>query len=281
MYDLKVFENKDYGELSVIVENNKVYFESTKIAKILGYKNPHKAIRNHCDKEGLTIWSVEVITGKMRDGKNAKQKVNKNFIDEGNLYRLILKSKLPNAKKFETWVVNEVLPTIRKNGVYIEDKLVDEILNNPEFLNKLLQNLKNEKLKVQALNKVIKDYEPYIKIGQLVGHCEDSISIGAFAKLLNNFGINIGRNRLFAWFRNNGYFMSQGYENHPKQKYIEQGLFKTRQFIINTNHGQEIKITTYITGKGQRYFIEKLSMIFDLTKITKGDFEYETTYKYN
>lgn len=271
MHDLKIFENEEYGEINVIVENSKVYFESTKSAKILGYTNPHKAIKNHCEKEGLTIRSVEVITGKKRDGSNAKQRVNKKFIDEGNLYRLILKSKLPNAKKFETWVVDDVLPTIRNHGAYIEDELVDEILNNPKFLIKLVENLKYEKEKVKDLNKVIKDYEPYIKIGKLVGDCEDCISIGAFAKLLNTLDINIGRNRLFAWFRNNGYIMSQGLENQPKQKYVEQGLFKTRQFIINTSHGKEIKITTYITGKGQRYFIN----------LIKGDFEYENVYKYN
>ncbi|MBO3443698.1 phage antirepressor KilAC domain-containing protein [Clostridium sp. CCUG 7971] len=271
MYDLKIFENEEYGQISVIVEDSKVYFESTKVAKSLGYANPHKAIKNHCEKEGLTIRSVEVVTGKKLDGSNAKQRVNKKFMDEGNLYRLILKSKLSSAKKFEAWVVEEVLPAIGKHGVYIEEKLVDEILNNQNFLIKLVANLKYEKEKVQILNKTIKDYEPYIKIGKLVGECEDCISIGAFAKLLNTLGINIGRNRLFNWFRNNGYLMSQGIENHPKQKYIEQGLFRTRQFIINTNHGSEIKITTYITGKGQKYFID----------LIKGDFEYENTYKYN
>lgn len=271
MYDLKIFENEEYGQISVIVEDSKVYFESTKIAKILGYANPHKAIRNHCEKEGLTICSVEVVTGKKLDGSDAKQRVNKKFIDEGNLYRLILKSKLSSAKKFEAWVIDEILPSIRKYGVYVEDELLDEILNNPKFLIKLVLNLKDEKEKVKILNKRIKEYEPYIKIGKLVGDCEDCISIGAFAKLLNTFEINVGRNRLFAWFRNNGYLMNQGIENHPKQKYIEQGLFKTRQFIINTNHGSEIKITTYITGKGQKYFID----------LIKGDFEYENTYKYN
>lgn len=271
MHDLKIFENKEYGEINVIVENSKVYFESTKVAKILGYTNPHKAIKDHCEKEGLTIRSVEVMRGKKLDGSNTIQKVHKNFIDEGNLYRLILKSKLPSAKKFEVWVVDDVLPTIRKHGAYIDDELVDEILNNPKFLIKLVENLKNEKAKVKALNKVIKDYDPYIKIGKLVGDCEDCISIGAFAKLLNTLGFNLGRNRLFTWFRNNGYLMSQGVENQPKQKYVEQGLFKTRQFIINTSHGKEIKITTYITGKGQKYFIE----------LIKGDFEYENVYKYN
>ncbi|MGL4911817.1 MAG: phage antirepressor KilAC domain-containing protein [Romboutsia sp.] len=271
MHDLKIFENEEYGKINVIVENNKEYFEASKIAKILGYSNPQKAIRDHCEKEGITIRSVGVATGYKLDGSISTQNVNKNFIDEGNLYRLIIKSKLPKAKAFEKWVVQEILPTIRKHGAYIEDDLLEELLKSPEFLKKLLNNLKDEKEKVQKLNKEIKENKPYVSIGKVVGECEDAISIGAFSKLVNSLGINIGRNRLFAWFRHNDYLMKQGLENQPKQKYIDQGLFKTRQFAVNTSSGPKIVVTTYITGKGQKYFIE----------LIKGDFGYEKNHRFN
>ncbi len=271
MFDLKVFKSSEYGEISVVFENNKEYFEATKIAQILGYTNPRKAIRDHCDKYIGTIYRAKVITGKNKDGSLKTKNINKKFIDEANLYRLVLKSKLPSAKKFEKWVVEEILPSIRRNGGYMSDETVDEILKNPEFLLKLAQKLKGEKEKVKALNKAIKDFEPYIKIGQVVGECEDAISIGAFAKMLNSLGIDIGRNRLFYWFRVNGYIMNQGNENQPKQKYVEQGLFKTRQYVVNTNNGQKIKVTTYITGKGQKYFI----------KIIGEEFGYEKNYRFH
>ena len=106
------------------------------------------------------------------------------------------------------------------------------------------------------------NYKPYINIGQTVAQSDDSISIGAFAKLLNSLGLDIGRNRLFQWFRENGYIMKQNGENQPKQVYIDMGLFKTRQMAITTSEGIAIKVTTYVTGKGQLYFIKKL----------KGDF---------
>ncbi|MCH1959847.1 phage antirepressor KilAC domain-containing protein [Romboutsia hominis] len=269
MFDLKVFKSSEYGEISVVFENNKEYFEATKVAQILGYTNPRKAIRDHCDKDMGTIYRAKVITGKNKDGSLKTKNINKKFIDESNLYRLVLKSKLPSAKKFEKWVVEEILPSIRRNGTYMDDETIDEILKNPEFLLKLAQKLKGEKEKVRELNKAIKDFEPYIKIGQVVGECEDAISIGAFAKMLNSLGIDIGRNRLFYWLRLNGYIMNQGNENQPKQKYVEQGLFKTRQYVVNTNNGQKIKVTTYITGKGQKYFI----------KIIGEEFGYEKNYR--
>ncbi len=155
MYDLRIFNNEEYGQVSVIIENNKEYFEATKIAKILGYKNPHNAINTHCKKEGVAKRSVGVSTGAKSDGSNTIQYVDKKFIDESNLYRLIIKSKLPNAKKFESWVVEEVLPSIRKNGAYITNKLIEEMVENPDLIIKLINSLK--------------EHEEYINIGKVVG----------------------------------------------------------------------------------------------------------------
>lgn len=271
MFSITSFKNKEYGDVNVIVENGKVYFESSKTAKMLGYSNPNKAVLDHCEKDGITNRYIRVSSGTNLDGIEIKRSVNKKFIDEGNLYRLILKSKLPTARKFESWVVNEILPSIRTYGAYIDDETIQNIIKNPEYLYNLAINLKEEREKVNNLKEVIKDNETYTTIGKIVSYSNDSISIGAFAKLLNNMGIRIGRNRLFAWFRANGYLMNQYHENQPKQKYIEQGLFTTREFVINTSNGPKLQITTYITGKGQNYFIN----------IIKGEFKYENTYRYN
>lgn len=271
MDKLKVFENRDYGKINVVIENNKEYFEATKVAEILGYTNPRKAVRDHCDDNGIIKEKVQIISGTKLNGQPLTQRVNKKFIDEANLYRLIMKSQLESAKKFEKWVVEQVLPSIRKNKAYIEQDLLDKMINNPEVIERLLMVLRNEQKKVGTLNKVLKDNEHFINIGKLVGQCDDAISIGAYAKMLNSLGMNIGRNRLFAWFKNNGYLMKQGLENQPVQKYMDMGLFKTRQFIINTSSGQKIVVTTYITGKGQEYF----------TKIIGEVYRYEKAYRQN
>ncbi len=110
MNELQVFQNSEFGELGVLEIDNKPYFPATTCAKILGYVNPWKAINDHCKEDGLT--KREVID---RMGRNQQVK----FITEGNLYRLIVGSKLPAAEKFERWVFDEILPSIRRNGGYV------------------------------------------------------------------------------------------------------------------------------------------------------------------
>ena len=120
MKGLKVFTNEDFGDILVISIDNKPYFEGVKVAKILGYNNPHAAISRHCKQPGLTFREVGVVTGNKKDGSIANQKVSKIFISEGNLYRLIVKSKKEEAEKFECWVMDEVLPSIRSDGGYVK-----------------------------------------------------------------------------------------------------------------------------------------------------------------
>lgn len=84
-----------FGELQVFVDNGNVYFPASEVASILGYSNPRKAILDHCKKDGVTIRDIIDLLGR---------KQQKKFINEGNLYRLIVKSKLPEAEKFESWV---------------------------------------------------------------------------------------------------------------------------------------------------------------------------------
>ena len=106
MNKLKIFKNEEFGQLSVIVKNNKEYIEAIEVATILGYSNPRDAINRHCDKDGVVFSDVRVVTGIKKDNSKAFKVVTKKFIDEGNLYRLIIKSKLPSARRFEKWVMD-------------------------------------------------------------------------------------------------------------------------------------------------------------------------------
>lgn len=109
MNEMQVFQNSEFGELGVLEVNGKPYFPATACAKVLGYSNPWKAINDHCKKDGLTKCEVIDSVGRTQTAK---------FINEGNLYRLITHSKLPAAERFEKWVFDEVLPTIRRTGGY-------------------------------------------------------------------------------------------------------------------------------------------------------------------
>ena len=258
MESLKLFRNDFFGDILVIVKNNKEYFDANSVANVLGYSNPRDAIIRHSKEEGIIIHEVGV-TSKTRKGVSLKtQMYKKKFIDEGNLYRLIKKSKLKSACKFERWVCDEVIPSIRKHGAYIEKNLIDEMLENPDLIISLAQRLKNERLKVKALNKVIIENEEYINLGKTIEDTEGAITIGQYAKIISN-KTNMGRNRLYKWFRDNGYFISKGADkNIPKQIYIESGLFKIHEKAIQTENGEILSIKPLITGKGQKYFINKI-----------------------
>ena len=271
MNNLRVFSNEEFGELTVIVKNNKEYIEAIGVATILGYVNPRDAIRRHCDEDGVIFHDVGVVSGYWKDNSEIIQVVNKKFIDEGNVYRLIIKSKLPSARRFEKWVMNEVLPTIRQNGVYMKDSVIEQTLNNPDFIIQMATKLKeerNQKLiqmqRANRLEEIIALDEPYTDFGKKIEKSNGAITIGEFAKLLNNANLDIGRNRLYSWFRDNGYFIKLGKErNIPKQVYISQGLFEVCERIIHTRGKEIISTTTLITGKGQLYFTGR---IFNMVK---------------
>lgn len=139
---IQTFTNSEFGELEVVQIGNKFYFPATETAEKLGYKNPRKAVMDHCVEDGVTFrYSIDTL--------NRSQE--KKYIDEGNLYRLIVKSKLESARKFEKWVFDEVLPTIRKHGAYIMPELLEELQRNTEKNAELLAILAKEQREKFAL----------------------------------------------------------------------------------------------------------------------------------
>lgn len=140
--NVQVFENSEFGKLEVIEIDGKPYFPATECAKVLGYSNPGKAILDHCKGDGITKWEAIDSLGRRRE---------RNYVSEGNLYRLIIRSQLPAAERFERWVCDEVLPSIRKHGAYVTPSLIDQILADPDMMIRLLTELKEERAKSTAL----------------------------------------------------------------------------------------------------------------------------------
>lgn len=127
MNELKVFQNSEFGELGVLTIDGKEYFPATQCAKILGYTNPQKAIRDHCKPDGVTKRSGVSYTTNQH-GVTSQQITEIKYISEGNLYRLIVRSKLPSAEKFERWVFDEVLPELRRTGSYGSNINIEEVI---------------------------------------------------------------------------------------------------------------------------------------------------------
>lgn len=132
MNELKVFSNPDFGEVRTLEENGEVLFCGTDVAKALGYSKPHNALTAHCRcalKRGVP------------HPQTPDKKLEMIFIHEGDVYRLIARSKLPSAERFERWVFDEVLPSIRKHGAYMTPETLEAAMLNPHFVRKLCDQL--------------------------------------------------------------------------------------------------------------------------------------------
>lgn len=245
MNELQIFENKEFGTVRTVVVNDEPMFCLSDVCKALELTQPSKV------KERLSEKGVNTIPTLTAGGTQSLL-----YINESNLYKTIFQSRKDNAEKFTDWVTSEVLPSIRKHGVYA----VDELLNDPELAIKAFTALKEEREKNKALQADNDRMRPKEIFADAVSASHTSILIGDLAKLLKQNGVEIGQKRLFAWLRENGYLIKRNGAdwNMPTQKSMELGLFEVKESTTNNPDGSvRINRTTKVTGKGQQYFINK------------------------
>ena len=251
MNDLQIFKSDQFGEIRTLEdENGKVLFCGSDIARALGYTNPKKAITDHCKEDGVTFCSLIDNLGREQQAK---------FINEGNVYRLITHSKLPAAQQFESWVFDEVLPTIRRHGAYMNDSTLEQALTSPDFLIQLATKLKEEKAKRIELETKIEQDKPKVLFAQAVETAKTSILVGDLAKILKQNGVETGQKRLFEQLRQDGYLIKDGQSrNMPTQRAMEMGLFEVKESTVSNPDGSiRVTKTTKVTGRGQGYFVNK------------------------
>lgn len=251
MNNLTVF-NFESKEVRTLLINNEPLFVGKDVAEVLGYSNPQKAIRDHVDEEDKTLNDSFTVNG---------TKVV--LINESGLYSLILSSKLPSAKRFKKFVTSEVLPSIRKHGMYATEETIDKILLNPDFGIRLLSELKEEREKTKLLKNENEQLKPKALFADTVSASDTSILIGHLAKLLKQNGNDIGQNRLFKILRKDGYLGKSG-ENYnlPTQKSMNLKVMEIKERTVNNSDGSvRITKTPMITGKGQVYFVNRYKEI--------------------
>lgn len=253
MNELQIFENAEFGAIRTIEVSGKTYFVGNDVARALGYAKPANAVASHCK-------------GILKTGIPSEKGIQEtNIIPEGDIYRLVIKSQLPTAERFESWIFDDVLPSIRKTGGYIAGQ---EILSDDELLEKAVlvaqrKIAEKDKIIKQQQQKIEQD-KPKTIFADAVSASHTSILIGDLAKLLKQNGIEIGQKRLFEWMRGNGYLIKrQGSDwNMPTQRSMELGLFEVKESTINNPDGSvRINRTTKVTGKGQMYFINRFITI--------------------
>lgn len=159
--ELKLFKHEKFGQLEIYVDSEgREWFPATELAQMLGYKNPQEAIRKHCKEAGCVFRSVSYPSG-------TKQK---KYVNEGNLYRLLAKSKIKGAEEFESWIFDEVLPMIRRTGMYMTDNVWNQLSNDPTKFGELLieyGKTKDELKQIKAKNDILMHTEKTYTVTEL------------------------------------------------------------------------------------------------------------------
>lgn len=232
--EIQIFTNPEFGNVRTLTETDgTILFCGKDIAEALGYMNTPQALNDHC-----RCISKRYIP----HPQSPMKEIEMSFIPEPDLYRLIVASKLPSAQKFERWVFEEVLPTIRKTGGYRTPQLPD--FTNPAIAARAWADEYEQKC---ALATKIEQDKPKVAFADAVSASDTDILIRDLAKLLRQNGCKVGEKRLFERLRNEGYLIkAKPDKNRPTQRAMELGLFKVRERVIFT-HPEDAPRTVFTT----------------------------------
>lgn len=246
--ELQIYKNAEFGSVRTTTIDGQPYFVGKDVASILGYANTRKALIDHIDEE-----DKDDVTIRDAIGRNQTMTA----INESGLYSLILSSKMPNAKKFKRWVTSEVLPAIRKHGLYA----TDDLIANPDLAIAAFTALKEEREKNKELmaavaigQQQIAEMKPKATYYDVVLKCRDAVNISVIAK---DYGWSAMRMNEF--LHEKGIQFKQGDIWLLYQKYAPNGYTKTNTHIYEDSKGiKHTKVHTKWTQKGRLFIYEQL-----------------------
>lgn len=254
MNEIQVFNNPQFGAVRTAGTADNPMFCLADVCQAIGIANARN-VKGRLDEEDVHLVDTPTAGG--------TQQIT--FVTESGLYDVIIRSDSEQAKPFRKWVTSEVLPSIRKHGMYATEATVESMLNDPENAILMLQAYQRERKERLAAQQQVEKLEaqaiedkPKIIYADAVKGSTSSCLIGELAKMIAQNGYPIGEKRLFQWLRDNHYLCSYGERfNQPYQQYIEQGLFTMKQNVFSVDGEMRTRNTTKVTGKGQIYFINK------------------------
>lgn len=242
MNEIKVFTNEEFGNVRTVEVNGEPWLVGKDVAEALDYTNPQKAIRDHVDDEDKTVNPAFTVNG--------TQGV---LINESGFISLVLSSKMPKAKEYKRWVTSEVLPSIRKHGVYATDDFLKKSISDPEYAISILQALKKEREEKEGLleenavqKQLISELQPEATYCKIVLRCQDAIPITVIAKdygwtpnQMNNFlrdhGVQYKRGK--HWYLKDKY-ARKGYTKSETTVYLKDGIEHSNIFMKWTQEGR-------------------------------------------
>lgn len=234
--DISTFNNSEFGEIRTIQNDSGILFCGSDVARALGYARPADAISAHC--KGVCVLPTPSAGGVQ----------NTKFITEGDVYRLIAHSKLPSAERFERWVFDEVLPSIRKHGAYMTEDVLEQVLASPDFLIELANRLKSEKAKNAQLTVSNQIMQPKAEYFDMLVDRNLLTGIRDTAKELG-----VRQNDFVRFLLDKGYlFRTKKGKLRPYATYVDSGLFEMKEFVNDKTGYTDTQ--TMITPKGKETF---------------------------
>lgn len=245
MQDIQTYSNEALGASirALVDEIGDPQIVLKDVMRALGLSNPTMTVQSLDEDEFSSIELIDTM------GRTQRAYV----VTEPGLYKLIMKSRKPEAKAFQRWVTHEVLPSIRRRGGY----MVAAADETPEQTMARALLIANDALKKKDAR--IAELEPKAFFADAVASSDGTCLVGELAKLMRQNGTQVGQNRLFQWLREDGYLHKGGRNrNLPTQRSMEMGLFRIKERVVNLPDGCSKTTTTpMVTGKGQVYFIRR------------------------
>lgn len=262
MNELTIFNNPDFGELRTVDIGGEPWIVLKDVCQAFGETN-YRRVSGRLDDDEKGVSQIATPGGVQ----------NMTVVNESGLYSAMflmqpekargveeeyIAKRQAQLKKFKRWVTSEVLPSIRKHGVYATAETVENMLADPDTAIRLLSEIKAEREKRAELEAEREANRPKVLFADSVAASKTSILVGELAKLLKQNGVDIGQNRLFTWLREKGFLIRRkGTDfNMPTQKAMEMGLFEIKETSITHADGHtSVNKTPKVTGKGQQYFV--------------------------
>lgn len=249
MSNLAVFDNREFGQIRALVDSQGApAFVAKDVCLALGIGKYRDAVSTIDDDERGSV---------LVDTPGGKQQMT--TVTEPGFYKLVMRSRKPEAKAFQRWVTHEVLPALRRDGGYMvaRDETPEQTMARAVLLAQ--QTIDRQKSRIAGLEAENEEMRPKALFADAVAASDGTCLIGEFAKMLRQNGVEVGQNRLFSMLREDGYLGKAGQNrNVPTQRSMELGLFRIKETAITHSDGHvTINRTPKLTGKGQRYFLER------------------------
>lgn len=241
------FENTQFGTIRAMSDGGEPWFVAKDVCDALGLSN--------------TSVSVAALDDDERTKFNLGRQGNTNMVSEPGFYKLVMRSRKPEAKQFQRWVTHEVLPAIRRTGGYIAAKPDD---TPEEIMARALlvadETMRRQKERIEGLTAENAAMRPKALFADAVSASDGTCLVGELAKMARQNGVDMGQNRMFAWLREGGWLGKSGCNrNVPTQRAMDMGLFRIKETAVTHSDGRvTVNRTPKVTGKGQTYFMAKL-----------------------